>query len=200
MQSKSVNKFTRGDGLLESFLAKKRAERANKLIPTGARKGKILDIGCGSYPYFLLSTEFSQKYGIDPSLSGTYSDSKIHLKKTKLSGEKLAFGSNFFDVVTMLAVFEHIDYEYLTNVLSEINRILKKDGILIITTPAPWSDKILHITARTGLISSEEIHEHKHNHPNSKIISLLVKAGFKKQKISSGFFELGLNMWFSAVK
>jgi hypothetical protein len=54
--------------------------------------------------------------------------------------------------------------------------------------------------ARTWLISSEEIHEHKHNHPKSKIESLLVEAGFEKSKIKSGYFEFGFNMWFAAKK
>ena len=60
---------TRGSGYLEKFLAKKRLQMANKLIPTSFRQGKILDIGCGSYPYFLLNTPFRKKYGIDPHVS-----------------------------------------------------------------------------------------------------------------------------------
>jgi len=54
--------------------------------------------------------------------------------------------------------------------------------------------------AKFKLISSEEIHEHKHNHQRKKIEDFLENAGFKKKNIKSGFFELGFNMWFKATK
>jgi SAM-dependent methyltransferase len=88
----------------------------------------------------------------------------------------------------------------LGKVLKEIKRVLKPNSVFIITTPAPWSDKLLHVMARTGLISAEEIHEHKHNLSKSKIENILVEAGFTKNKIKSGFFELYMNMWFKVEK
>ncbi|MDP2947815.1 MAG: hypothetical protein Q8N88_06895, partial [Nanoarchaeota archaeon] len=63
-----MDKPTRGTGLLEKYLAKKRAHMANKLIPESLRRGRILDVGCGETPFFLLNTKFNEKYGIDPSL------------------------------------------------------------------------------------------------------------------------------------
>jgi ubiquinone/menaquinone biosynthesis C-methylase UbiE len=194
-------KVTRGSGLLEVFLAKKRAKLANNLIAKSHRGGRILDVGCGSYPYFLTTTKFKEKFGIDPSMDlSLLKDKSVNLQTIKIDKKTLPFKVNYFDVVTMLAVFEHIEHDHLISVIREIKRIMKKDGQLIITTPAPWSDKILHLMARTWLISSEEIHEHKHNHPKSKIESLLVEAGFEKSKIKSGYFEFGFNMWFAAKK
>ena len=58
---------TRGKGLLEPSLARLRANRANQLIPKSLRDGRILDIGCGSYPYFLSHTSFQEKFAIDCS-------------------------------------------------------------------------------------------------------------------------------------
>ena len=63
------NNVTRGTGLLEGFLSEQRAKLANKKIPSELRSGKILDIGCGSYPNFLISTNFNIKYGLDPSVN-----------------------------------------------------------------------------------------------------------------------------------
>jgi ubiquinone/menaquinone biosynthesis C-methylase UbiE len=194
-------KVTRGSGLLEVFLAKKRAKLANSLISKSHRSGRILDVGCGSYPYFLVTTQFKEKFGIDPSVNlSLIEDAGIILKKIKINKNALPFKNNYFDVVTMLAVFEHIEHNDLIAVIKEIRRVLRKDGVLIITTPAPWSDNLLHSMATVGLISSEEIHEHKHNHPKSKIENLLAEAGFEKSKIKSGFFELYMNMWFAAKK
>lgn len=49
---------TRGYGLLEYFLAIQRTKIANKFIDGAHRNGRILDIGCGSYPIFLLTSKF----------------------------------------------------------------------------------------------------------------------------------------------
>jgi len=193
--------FTRGEGLLEGYLAKKRAKLANSFISDSQREGKILDIGCGYYPYFLTKIKFKEKYGIDPSVnSKLVSEQDISLIKESFSGKKLDFKDNFFDVVVMLAVFEHIEENLLPTLLREVHRILKKRGTFILTTPSPWSDKLLHTLALYGLISSEEIHDHKHNHPKPKINMLIKNAGFNSRDMRSGFFELTFNMWFVARK
>lgn len=199
LQTKLINmsNFTRGSGLLEGFLAKKRASKANELIGSNVRNGKILDIGCGSVPYFLENTKFKEKFGIDPSLEST------DIKGMKLIKGDFVKGSfdlpkNYFGIVTMLAVFEHIDDKNLDLVLTNIKSLLFSNGKLIITTPAPWADKLLHIMAYLGLISKEEIHEHKHNHKRKSIEEMLRKNRFKNVK--SDYFELGFNMWFSAEK
>jgi SAM-dependent methyltransferase len=194
-------KGTRGWGLLEGFLIKKRAGKANSFIKQKHRSGRILDVGCGSYPYFLSSTEFTQKYGIDPSVEiKAVRNKEINLTNTDVTKGKLTFKDNYFDVVTMLAVFEHLNYDKLNFVLKEIKRVLGKDGVFIITTPAPWSDKLLHFMALFGLISKEEIHEHKHHYDKNTIEKILIDAGFEKNKIRSGYFEMGLNMWLTAIK
>jgi len=61
---------TRGYGVLEEFLASLRAKKADSLIPEHLRSGKIVDIGCGTTPYFLANTTFSKKIGIDTVPAG----------------------------------------------------------------------------------------------------------------------------------
>lgn len=195
----SNHNVTRGNGLLEGFLANKRAGMANSLIDNKLRKGRILDIGCGSYPHFLISTKFNKKYGIDPSVT-EQRFTGIDIRKNNVEKDKLPFENNYFDTVVMLAVFEHINQDKLEFVLREVVRVMKKDAVFIITTPAPWSDKLLHLMAKTGLISKEEIHDHKHNHKREEIKKILTRIGFDKNKTQSGYFELGLNMWFKAKK
>lgn len=192
---------TRGTGLLENFLAKQRANKASKLFSKKTKKDRILDIGCGFYPYFLINSKFKEKYGVDPSVNlSSIKDTNIKLLKLDVTKKKLPFNSNYFDIVTMLAVFEHINNDKLEIVLKEIYRVLKNDGLFIITTPAPWSDWLLHFMGKVRLISKEEIEDHKHNHSDVKISLLLENIGFKKDTINSGFFELGMNMWFCAKK
>src|ERR1700694_594948 len=121
------NSYTRGSGLLEGFLTKQRAKKAESFIPENFRKGRILDIGCGYVPFFLTSTRFKEKYGMDPSLNATLiKQNSLKLYKAEISDKRLFFKDEFFDIVTMLAVFEHIEYEKLIKVLEEIRRILKR--------------------------------------------------------------------------
>ena len=53
-----MNKFTRGYAILEGWLSKERATKTDEIIPGHLRNGSVLDVGCGSYPYFLTHTNF----------------------------------------------------------------------------------------------------------------------------------------------
>ena len=132
--------LTRGYGLLENFLAKKRAEITNKLIPFNLREGKILDIGCGTIPFFLINTKFKEKHGMDPSLKVFDLKENIMLKKHDVEQDIFPYEDNFFDVVTMLVVFEYIEPDKLIDVLKEIKRVLKSGGRFILSTSCPWVD------------------------------------------------------------
>jgi SAM-dependent methyltransferase len=191
---------TRGNGFLESFLAKKRAKIADKLIPKSSRKGAILDIGCGAFPFFLTNTQFNKKYGIDPNLkSVNRKDGIILIRFDVETNPKLPFNDNTFDVITMLAVFEHIQPKKLDHILSEINRTLRLGGRLIITTPCPWTDSLLRIMAKTGLVSPKEIGDHKGAYNHKDLKKYLMRAGFNKS-INLGYFEFFLNNWAYAEK
>lgn len=193
--------LTRGRGILENYLAKKRARMAESLIPDKLRQGRILDIGCGTTPYFLINTGFKEKYGIDPSLAEANSYNEIKLQRLDIvTNPRLPFQDNFFNVITMLAVIEHIEKDAVVSLLKEINRTLKPGGRFILTTPCPWADKLLKLMARLNLVSQVEIAEHKFalNHP--ALTNYLEHAGFKEGKIHLGYFELYFNNWGYAEK
>src|ERR1700736_6570097 len=44
------SRVTRGGGLAETLLARKRSRKADALISDWHRRGRLLDIGCGSFP------------------------------------------------------------------------------------------------------------------------------------------------------
>ena len=192
------------DGFLESFLSKKRANTVNKLIPVSHRSGRILDIGCGTYPFFLLNTDFAEKYGIERIATqeiDQLNKQKIYIKSYDIEQEAtIPYDDNYFDVLTMLAVFEHITINNLSKVLSEIHRVLKPGGKYIITTPTPVADVILTIMAKFKLISADLFGEHQDVYTHKKVASLLQSAGFQKEKISFGSFEIYMNLWIMATK
>ena len=196
---------TRGFGLLERFLAEQRSKKANSLIPPACRQGRILDIGCGQHPLFLMNTKFQEKYGLEKHLTeetkGRYRKEGIALIEHNLEAVKtLPFEDGYFDVITMLAVFEHIDPHRLVGLLQEIRRILKSNGIYVMTTPAAWTDGLLKMMAHARLVSLVEIEDHKETYTLSKIVSRLQEAGFAEEKIQSGYVQIFMNFWLAARK
>jgi len=191
---------TRGFGLLENFLARIRAKEVDKLIPGDLRAGRILDFGCGSYPYFLKSIEFKEKFGLDKSLEDHIS---LGLKIIKFDLEInriLPFPDNYFSVVTALAVAEHLSEAAANNLWLEIRRILMPGGLFILTTPAAETKGILDMMARLGLVSAEEIMEHQQFYTKKILIGQLQSAGFDSEKLRVRRFELGANLISAAKK
>ncbi|MCU0287900.1 MAG: class I SAM-dependent methyltransferase [Acidobacteria bacterium] len=177
--TRNKKKLTRGSGVFESFLARQRSQKANRLIPNSLRSGKILDIGCGTYPYFLEKTRFNKKYGMDKSDEVTRyihfpqlttNNTPVDLQQWDFENQtNLPFESEFFNVVTMLAVIEHIEPANTRKLIFEIYRVLQKNGLLILTTPTAWTDSLLRGMARLKLVSPVEIADHKDTFTHKKL-------------------------------
>jgi SAM-dependent methyltransferase len=200
----SANPNMSHKGLLEGFLSRKRAERAEKLIPAEFRKGRLLDIGCGITPYFLTYADFKEKYGIDRLLEPQrIKGIKGEIELLPFDLEKittLPFPGEYFSVVTMLAVFEHIEPNRLPFLINEIFRVLTKDGIYILTTPAAWTDGLLKWMAKFGLVDAHLVAEHKGVYPPETIRAYLEDSPFSAGKLAFGSFEAGVNTWAAAQK
>ncbi len=192
--------YTRGHGILEPFLARMRARQANKLIPQGLRDGRILDIGCGSYPYFVSHTSFKQKFAIDQLAPATPHDALVWHTLDLNAVPQLPFEDGFFSVITMLAVVEHLNPNSLVKLFQEAHRTLRVGGLMIITTPAAWSDGILRTMARLRLVSSEEINEHVYAYTLPLLGWYFGRAGFDMDKVRFGYFEMMLNLWAVAER
>jgi ubiquinone/menaquinone biosynthesis C-methylase UbiE len=195
----------RGYGPFDRFLAKQRHRIARSLIESTEKKGRVLDIGCGSYPQFLMGVDFAERYGLDkvikPPVTNETRQNDIHLDHYEIEkAGKIPFDDNFFDVVTMLAVFEHIDPAKLVAIHKEIFRILKPNGMYVMTTPAFWTDRLLRFLAKIGLISKVEINEHKGSYRFSDILHVLLEASFVEYKSRYGYFELFMNLWVTVTK
>jgi 2-polyprenyl-3-methyl-5-hydroxy-6-metoxy-1,4-benzoquinol methylase len=113
---------------------------------------------------------------------------------------RLDFDSGRFDVVTMLALIEHLEITNIKSILEEIYRVLKPNGIYIMTTPAPWTAKILEIMASLKILSKQEIEGHKNYFYPRKISLLLQEAGFMDRHIKVRYFETLANMSVIAMK
>ena len=190
---------TRGRGLLEAWLADRRARAADALLPARLRAGTIVDVGCGAPPLFLERTRFARKTGIDlRAEDGTDPTTGIHLVRHDASKLPLPLPDASADAVAMLAMIEHVPAAGIPALLEDIRRILKPGGMLVITSPTPLAAFPLWSLSRIGFVSRVEIDDHERLLAPRAIEALLGKAGWKE--IRSGRFECGMNAWYAAVR
>jgi 2-polyprenyl-3-methyl-5-hydroxy-6-metoxy-1,4-benzoquinol methylase len=105
--------------------------------------GNILDVGCG-VGYFLnvASKNNLSTYGTEFSEQAVKKAKENHKNIYKGSLEEANFPDSFFDNVTIFDVIEHVMDP--TGTMKEIGRIIKKGGILSLTTPdfSSWHAKV----------------------------------------------------------
>lgn len=99
---------------------------------------KLLDIG--SVPFF--STIYLSKLGYDivgvdiapERFSEIIDKANLSVKKCNIEQEKLPFNDNYFDLILMSEVFEHLRIDIIFT-MKEIRRVLKPGGFLLLSTP-----------------------------------------------------------------
>ncbi|RYZ66412.1 MAG: class I SAM-dependent methyltransferase [Proteobacteria bacterium] len=98
-------------------------------------RGKLLDVGCGDKPYEYLFTPHVDEYiGVEYSSTYELTAAGARNKADVLyDGEKLPFEDASFDTVINVQVLEHTPHPQ--RLLSEIGRVLKPGGVLILSAP-----------------------------------------------------------------
>lgn len=99
------------------------------------KRGRLLDIGC-AWGYFLeLAKKHNwESYGVELSERASYyCREKLHLNVFTGRLEEASYPDQYFNVVTMFHLLEHIPNP--RNFLREINRILRKKGLVVIEVP-----------------------------------------------------------------
>lgn len=102
-----------------------------------AKKGRVLEVGSGSGSFLLSLMSHNpalQGYGCDISfLSLVYAKKNSSIAFTQAEASKLPYRSNSFDVILLIDILEHV--EHPEQVLHEIKRILKEDGVIHCFSP-----------------------------------------------------------------
>jgi ubiquinone/menaquinone biosynthesis C-methylase UbiE len=172
----------------DRILQKWRYQIVEPYIPSGC---KILDIG-GFDGSFLarIQDRIGEGVCIDPLIEEK-SEGKLSFIKSRVV-DKLPFPDLSFDVVTMLAVYEHLgsSRELVTR---EVFRVLKSRGLALLTVPSSAVDYILKVLVGVRLVDGMSLEEHAHFR-SSKTREVFEECGFTLKQWSR--FQLGLNNLF----
>jgi len=124
-------------------------EQVKPLLLNFGMGARILDIGSGTGIMLKTLEEFGQAFGMEMSREAIQFLKKRNLKRVVCSDAEqvLPFKNNSFSLVTGLDVLEHLDHD--TALLTEMIRVCKEGGYVLVTVPAfnlLWSphDTALH--------------------------------------------------------
>jgi ubiquinone/menaquinone biosynthesis C-methylase UbiE len=181
--------------LLEPLLRRLRLQRVISQIPSDS---SVLDIGCGRSASLLkaISPRISYGVGVDfkvPKMQmGNIETIPIRLD------QDLPFSDNSFDVVTMLAVLEHLEHE--APMLQEIHRVLKNSGKLILTVPSTWAQPVLEFLAyHLRIVDEAEIRDHKRYYDRQTLQRVLLENSLFQQ-FNHQYFQFGMNNFCLVAK
>jgi len=95
--------------------------------------GDLLDIGCGSMPYKKLFKNCTSYTGLEIE-----SDQSKKIAHYTYDGKTFPFENETYDSALCSEVLEHVFEPNLF--LKEINRVMKKNGVIIFTLPFIWDE------------------------------------------------------------
>ena len=157
----------------------------------GAGKA-ILDVGCagGTCSGQIIDMKKNRFIGIDVEAryieraAKQYPDGKF----LSMDGRKLAFENNSFDVVLFVGVLHHMNDELIHDCLKEIHRVVRPEGVVLITEPlftkGCWLSNLLLSFDRGRFIRKKEEYQ-----------SLLMNFNIARE----GYFEFSRHRMCSFV-
>ena len=132
-------------GLKMSLSTLARYQLVLKILESNINGSKILDAGCGDGVLsWMLATRGGEVYGVDVEKKA------LQVAKRKCKGLKarfymasiydLPFPSRYFDHIVCLDVIEHLHHP--DKALKELKRVWNRSGMIIITTPIRWKERL----------------------------------------------------------
>lgn len=152
----------------------------------------LLDVGCADGEMLRrLRGLISFGVGIEPTLSARREGDGYLLLPGRFP-DAVPAGMTF-DVITMLAVLEHMPPAEQARLAEACADLLEPGGRIVITVPSPRVDDILHVLIRLRLIEGMGVHEHYGFRPT--ITPSLFPAP-RYRLVKRRRFQLGLNNLF----
>lgn len=166
--------------------------RESKVRPYLSAAARVLDVGCGDGSLFRRHRGgFATGLGIDPALEHDVEEPTYRLMAGSFP-ERLSPGETF-DVITLLAVLEHIPESVQPRFARQIAERLARGGFLVVTVPSPRVDTILEWLRAVRLIDGMALEQH-YGFPARRTAEIFAAAGLRLVRWKR--FQLGLNNLF----
>lgn len=120
---------------------------------------RLLDVGAGDGTFLrYLDGHLQSGVGIDSHLTQSVDFGRCHLVPGYFPYD---FETNTtFDIITMMAVAEHIPMDVFPDVADACWKYLKPDGQLIITVQHPRVERLLDLLKDLQIVEGFSMHEH----------------------------------------
>jgi ubiquinone/menaquinone biosynthesis C-methylase UbiE len=166
-----------------------RSKMAEKHIRPG---DVLLDVGCYDGLFLArVQSRVTRSVGVDKFLPDTLVPQVQCQLLVSDVNQGLPFPSSYFDVVSLLAVFEHLQNNIF--VVTELGRVLRPDGRVILTVPGDQVDRVLDWLVKLGVADGMSLEEH-HGYQAKDTPALFERQGFTLHTWQR--FQWGLNNLF----
>ena len=174
---------------IDRAIRARRLRQVRRFLPAGA---KVLDVGCYDGALFsAFGNRLAEGVGVDPMLQRSGQRGRFRFIADGFP--TAAIGSENFDVITLLAVLEHVPALELPVWRDACARLLAPAGVIVATVPSPRVDDVLHVLMRLRLIAGMSVHEH-HGFDPETVPRIFAEADLAL--IERRRFELGFNNLF----
>jgi len=192
------------NGYYDEWISKQKASRLKmwqkRLIKITKFKssGFLLDVGCGEGAFLCLAQKKGWQVSGTEISTFAVKHASAELNKNIFCGDlrSVQFRENLFDVVTMWHVLEHVDDPQ--KYLSEIHRILKPDGLLVLAVPNV-NNMVFQLVYRIvrgrklKLFTKGEKEIHLYHFSPTTLRAYLEITGFNCLKLSPDFGVIALS-------
>ena len=177
---------------IDRFLQRRRIAVAMGWIPSGSR---VLDVGSSDGELFAAGARagrITSGLGIDPVPATAWVGEPFTFRRGTFP-DAVEVDDGTFDVITMLAVFEHVPASAHPGWSRACHDLLRPGGRVIVTVPAAAVDPILDVLHTLRLIDGMALEEHHGFHAGD------TPGAFGSERFAltrRRRFQLGLNNLF----
>jgi 2-polyprenyl-3-methyl-5-hydroxy-6-metoxy-1,4-benzoquinol methylase len=174
---------------LDRFLRRWRIRKVRRFIPRGST---VLDVGCHDGALFrILSGRLAGGVGLDPVVERSESRGRFRFVSGTFPDDLAS--DERFDVITLMAVLEHVEPGRLPTWSEACRTRLAPGGVVIATVPSAKVDGLLDVLSRVGLVAGMSLEEH-HGFDPADVPRSFGSDGLRL--VRHDRFEFGLNNLF----